>query len=103
MSASLAKGSNRRQEAARFRVEQERGHWGSELLPQSAALKVEPRFAAAEGQSEMKRAGAPRLGPRRISSSYGPTTSSTIDSTASKGARRAPSMWCRSARDSGAL
>src|SRR5262249_23475647 len=32
-----------------------------------------------------------------------PSTASTIDPTASKGARRAPSMWYRSVRNSGEL
>ena len=39
----------------------------------------------------------------RISASYAPSTASTIDSTASKGARRAPSMWSRSAMNPGEL
>src|SRR3974390_645080 len=37
------------------------------------------------------------------SGGHAPSTPTTIDATASKGARRGPSMWCRSARNSGAL
>lgn len=44
-----------------------------------------------------------RLSPARISASYAPGSASTIDSTASKGARSAPSRWCRSARNPGEL
>ena len=41
--------------------------------------------------------------PRQISASYAPSSASTIDSTASKGARSAPSRWCRPARNPGEL
>jgi predicted house-cleaning noncanonical NTP pyrophosphatase (MazG superfamily) len=44
-----------------------------------------------------------RLSPARISASYAPASASTIDSTASKGARSAPSRWCRPARNPGEL
>ena len=44
-----------------------------------------------------------RLSPARISASYAPGSASTIDSTASKGARSAPSRWCRPARNPGEL
>jgi hypothetical protein len=44
-----------------------------------------------------------RLSPARISASYAPNSASTIDSTASKGARSAPSRWCRAARNPGEL
>jgi hypothetical protein len=39
----------------------------------------------------------------RISASYAPSSDSMIDSTASKGARSAPSRWCRSAGNPGEL
>ena len=44
-----------------------------------------------------------RLSPARISARYAPGSASTIDSTASKGARKAPSRWCRPARNPGEL
>jgi predicted MFS family arabinose efflux permease len=44
-----------------------------------------------------------RLSPARISARYAPGSASTIDSTASKGARSAPSRWCRPARNPGEL
>ena len=44
-----------------------------------------------------------RPSPARISASYAPGSASTIDSTASKGARSAPSRWCRPARNPGEL
>lgn len=40
---------------------------------------------------------------RAEQASYAPSSATTIDSTASKGARDAPSRWCRSARNSGEL
>ena len=48
-------------------------------------------------------ASSERPSPARISASYAPNSASTIDSTASKGARSAPSRWCRSAINPGEL
>ena len=61
-----------------------------------------PRLVATD-TAEYGAAISERLSPTRISASYAPSSASTIDSTASKGARCAPSRWCRSARNPGEL
>jgi len=58
-------------------------------LPESISLRRATRHAA--------------LCSVQISESYAPSTASTIDSTASKGARRTPSTWSRSAMNPGEL
>ena len=58
------------------------------------------------GEARIGRPGAAiseRPSPARISASHAPGSASTINSTASKGARRAPWRWCRPARNPGEL
>ena len=64
------------------------------------------RFAGLCDEARIGRDGAAvseQLSPAWISASYAPGSASTIDSTASKGARSAPSRWCRPARNPGEL
>jgi predicted house-cleaning noncanonical NTP pyrophosphatase (MazG superfamily) len=61
------------------------------------------QLLALAADKRIRRAISERPSPARISASYAPASASTIDSTASKGARSAPSRWCRPARNPGEL
>ena len=95
------------------------GALGEDERAELARLRKENAELAMERESGVGRAqtvvsGSRRIGrygaaiserpsPARISASYAPSSASRIDSTASKGARSAPSRWCRPARNPGEL